>query len=109
MLAGEKIAPVPVPDKWQGRVGAYEIANPGDDTIIVENIHLRYEEDILRVDYSLPLFFSGTMSIALAPVSDTEAVIRGLGRGMGETVRVILVDGEERLFYSGYELRKMNK
>jgi len=109
MLVGEKIEPVPVPEKWQGRVGAYEIANPGDDTILVEDIRLRYEEGLLRVDYALPLFFPGMLSVTLMPISDTEAVIRGLGRSMGETIRIVTVDGEERLFYSGYELRKKEK
>lgn len=106
MLFGEKVEPVPVPENWLQLLGEYEIANRGDDVLIVENIRLVYEDGILRVDYSLPLFFPGTLGVALAPVSDTEAVIRGLGRTMGETIRVVKVDGEERLFFSGYELRK---
>jgi hypothetical protein len=109
MLVGEKIEPVKVSDKWQGRVGAYEIANPGDDTILVDNIRLRYEDGFLRVDYALPLFFPGTVNVSLLPLSDTEAVIRGLGRGMGETIRVVTADGEEMLRYSGYLLRKKRK
>lgn len=106
MLFGEKIAPVPIPEKWQGRVGAYEIANPGDDAILVDDIRLRYEDGLLCVDYRLPLFFPGILSLSLAPVSDTEALINGLGRNMGETIRVVTVDGEEQLQYSGYLLRK---
>jgi len=33
-------------------------------------------------------------------------VIYGLGRGMGETIRVVKVGDEEMLQYSGYLLRK---
>jgi len=106
MLVGEKIGPVLVSDQWQRRVGAYEIANPGDDTVLVKDICLRYKDGLLRVDYALPLFFDGTLNVSLQPLSDTEAVIRGLGRGMGETIRVVTVDGEEMLRYSGYLLRK---
>jgi hypothetical protein len=109
MLVGEKIRPVPVSEKWRQRVGAYEIVNRGEDAILVDNIRLRYEEGILQVDYTLPPFFPGTLSVALAPVSDTEAVICGLGRGMGETIRIVTLGDKERLLYSGYELRKKNE
>jgi len=49
------------------------------------------------------------MNFAVAPVSDDEAVIRGFGRGMGETICAITVNGEEMLSYSGYLLRKRRK
>jgi len=58
---------------------------------------------------SIPLLFPGTASFAVAPVSDAEAVIRGFGRGMGETVRTVTVNGENMLSYSGYLLRKRGK
>ncbi|MBT1075783.1 serine hydrolase domain-containing protein [Geobacter grbiciae] len=106
MLVGEKVEPVLVSQQWQRRVGAYEIANPGDDTILVDDLRLRYEDGFLRVDYALPLFFDGKLNVSLQPLSDTEAVIRGLGRGMGETIRVVAVNGEEMLQYSGYLLKK---
>ncbi len=105
-LAGERLQPVPVPQRWQQRTGEYEIVNSGDDAILVENIRLRYAEDTLAVEYTTPLFTDQAMSVALAPLSDTEAVICGLGRGKGETIRVITRKGEELLAYSGYLLRK---
>ena len=49
------------------------------------------------------------MNFAIAPVSGTEAVIRGFGRGMGETVRAVTGNGENMLSYSGYLLRKRGK
>jgi hypothetical protein len=59
------------------------------------------------VDYELPLFFRGTRSLAVRPVSDNEAVLYGLGRGLGETVSAVTVGNEELLRYSGYMLRKL--
>jgi len=103
---GERIRPVPVPAQWLGRTGEYEIANPGEDAVLPEKVRLRADGGLLFVDYSIPLLFPGTMSFAIAPISDTEAVIRGFGRGMGETIRALSVDGEEMLLYSGYLLRK---
>jgi len=106
---GERMRPLPVPAEWLGRTGEYEIANPGEDAVLPEKVRLRGDGGFLFVDYSIPLLFPGTVSFAVAPVSDTEAVIPGFGRGMGETVRVETVNGESMLSYSGYLLRKKGK
>ncbi|MBI5342611.1 MAG: beta-lactamase family protein [Deltaproteobacteria bacterium] len=106
---GERLQPVPVPAQWLGRTGEYEIANPGEDAVLPEKVRLRAESGFLFVDYSIPLLFPGTASFAIAPVSDDEAVIRGFGRGMGETVRAVTENGESMLSYSGYLLRKKGK
>lgn len=103
---GERLRPVPLPAQWLGRTGEYEIVNPGEDAVLPEKVRIRAEGGFLFVDYSIPLLFPGTMSFAVAPVSDEEAVVRGIGRGMGDTIRALSTDGEERLSYSGYLLRK---
>ena len=41
-------------------------------------------------------------------VSDMEAIILGLGSGMGETIHAVTIDGQEHLQYSGYHLRKIS-
>jgi CubicO group peptidase (beta-lactamase class C family) len=106
---GERMRPMPVPSQWLGRKGEYEIANPDEDAILPEKVTLRAAGGFLFVDYSIPLLFPGTASFAIAPVSDTEAVIRGFGRGMGETIRAVTVNGEEMLSYSGYLLREKRR
>ena len=106
---GERMRPVPVPPQWLGRTGEYEIANLGGDAALLEKVTLRAEGGFLFVDYSIPLLFPGTMSFAVAPVSETEAIIRGIGRGMGETVRADPAGGEEMLSYSGYLFRKKRR
>lgn len=105
-LAGERLKPGPIPEKWLQRTGEYEIINPGDDTVLVKKLRLRYTEGILTVEYTTPLFTDQTLNLALTPLSETEAVISGLGRGKGETVRIVKQGGEELLAYSGYLLRK---
>lgn len=105
-LAGERLQPLLIPEIWQQRSGAYEIVNGGDDPVLLENICLRHEGGFLTVEYNLPLFSEQTLSLALTPLSGTEAVISGLGRGKGETIRVINRKGAELLAYSGYLLRK---
>jgi CubicO group peptidase (beta-lactamase class C family) len=106
MLLGERIQPMPIPSAWMKRLGKYEIINPGDDHVLVEGIRLRNDAGLLVIDYSIPLVMKGTLQFALKPISETEAVIYGLGRGMGETIGVVTVRNDEMLTYSGYLLKK---
>jgi hypothetical protein len=106
IVVGDRIRPVPIPVKWLGRLGPYEIVNPGADTVLLEGMRLRQGNGLLLVDYSMPRFFKGSMSLAMEPLSDLEAVFYGLGRGLGETLSVETVQGEERLRYSGYLLKR---
>jgi hypothetical protein len=104
-FVGEKIKSVPVPGKWLQRVGEYEVANAGDDIIVPDQPRLRCDDGILFLEYFVSSLDKTAASFALLPVSDTEAIIYGLGRGMGETIRAVTVDGKEQLYYSGYLMR----
>ena len=106
MLIAEKVMPEPITPAWRERLGRYRIANIGDDVTMVENIEIREEDGLLLVDYRLVDFGGARISNVLRPISDSEAVLTGLWRGMGETVRVVLNDGVEQLNYSGYRLEK---
>jgi CubicO group peptidase (beta-lactamase class C family) len=106
LLLGERIKLVTIPEKWLQRTGEYEIINQGDDAVLIDNVRLRQDNGLLIMDYAMPLFIDGRMSAAISPLSDTEVITYGLGRNMGETIRVVTVGGEELLQYSGYLLRK---
>ena len=47
------------------------------------------------------------MSMPLNPVNDNEAINFGIGRNLGETIRVVEKDGEEIIMYSGYKMKKV--
>jgi CubicO group peptidase (beta-lactamase class C family) len=106
MILGERIHPAPIPAAWERRLGRYEIINAGDDHVRAEGVCLKDDNGFLVIDVAVPLWFKGTVHFALKPISDTEAVISGLGRGMGETIAVVTRGNEELLRYSGYLLRK---
>ena len=108
MMFGEKIVAPAVPEKWLGRVGAYEIANKGNDILFFDNVRVAHQDGFLVVEYSAPLLADDAVSFPIAPISDTEAIILGLGSGMGETIRAITINGQEHLQYSGYQLRKIS-
>jgi CubicO group peptidase (beta-lactamase class C family) len=107
IIAGERMQPVKVSKKWLQRVGKYEIINQGKDALAIDNFRLRHDDGLLFVEYSMPLFASCTKSLAVEPISDSEVVISGLGRGRGETIRMVNEQGEELLRYSGYLFRKI--
>ncbi|MFY9973697.1 MAG: hypothetical protein WAK53_05550, partial [Chromatiaceae bacterium] len=69
---------------------------------------VKLREGHLCMSYKLPRLSSSTIQVPLRPISDTEAIILGLGRTRGETLRAITVDGAERLRYSGFEGRRLS-
>jgi hypothetical protein len=108
-LAGEKIQPVPLSKTWLQRAGKYQCLNRGNDVVLYDKVRLRHNNGLLFMDFSVPLFSKKTITIALKPISDSEALIYGLGRGKEETIRFIKHEGEEVFRYSGYLFKKKGK
>jgi len=107
MLVGERVTPIPIASSWRRRLGSYRIVNPGDDVPLLKSMTLRESDGLLLVDYTMSEFSDATITVVLRPLSDKEAVLYGLWRGMGETVRVIDGPGGELLRYSGYDFKKI--
>jgi CubicO group peptidase (beta-lactamase class C family) len=108
ILLGEKVPAAPVPDVWRKRVGRYQLLNPDPGFPLTEP-QLKLRDGQLCMSYKLPLLSSSAIQVPLQPISDTEAIILGLGRTRGETLRAVVVDGEERLRYSGFEGRQVEQ
>jgi hypothetical protein len=107
VVIGEKVPPAPVPQVWLERVGRYEVLNP-DESFPVTEPQLKLSNGHLCMSYRMPALSSKIIQVPLKPVSDTEAIILGLGRTRGETLRALDVDGEERLRYSGFVGRRLD-
>ena len=105
-LLGEKIEASPVPKAWAKRIGEYGLADPGSYLPVIETAQLKYEDDFLMLDVKIPIlgdYGIERLKFAIQPVSDTQAVLFGLGRNMGETIEVVNENGVEKLRYSGCE------
>ncbi len=106
MVMGERIHPVPIPSAWLRRVGRYEIIDLPAEEVIVDQLRLSVQDEFLvvtgRITRPKPVEFT----FALEPLSDTEAVVTGLGVGAGETLEVIHQSGEEFGQFSGYKLKR---
>lgn len=86
-LVGTRLEPLPLPAAWKARLGVYRYVG-GDPFLAAQigDVRLFEEDGLLMVDVQAG---PGSARLALAAVSDTEAIVRGLGRSRGDTVRVV--------------------
>lgn len=106
MVVGERIHPVPIPPSWLRRVGRYEIMDLPEEEVSVDRLRLSVQDEFLVVTGRFTKPKPVEFTLALEPLSDTEAVVMGLGFGTGETLEVIQQSGEEFGRYSGYRLKR---
>lgn len=104
VILGEKVAPGPIPAAWEKRLGTWKPLNTDGAGDWMLPAVLRQEGPFLVFETRRREV--GTAARALTPLTDTEALTAGTGRGMGETLWVKTVGGEEHLMFSGYELRR---
>lgn len=104
-LFGAKVTVEPMPDTWERRAGSYKVIN-GDPGFPVESFRLVNDAGTLYVEYKLPKISAQPVRIPISPVSHTEAVTLGLGRGRGETLRIEADGDRELIRYSGYLARR---
>ncbi len=103
-IFGEKVIPQAIPESWLARLGNLEVQGT-DNNMRFSGNRLVNDDGILVMSYRLkmPVLPETKASLPIRPISDDEAIILGLGRGMGETVRIIHADGKEVLRFSGFD------
>ncbi len=109
-LLGEKIETSPLSQVWLKRVGEYRLVDPGNYLPVIEKAELKYEDQFLMLDVKIPMlgdYGIERLKFAIQPISDTEAILLGLGRNMGETIQVVDDNGIDRLRYSGVRFEKI--
>ena len=102
-LRGVRIQPTPILPSWAARVGTYRNTDPGDDQITITSAQLVIEDELLLFKIKLSRY-PRPLTVALTTLDDDEAITQGLGRSMGETVRV---DEKGRLIVVGYPLERV--
>jgi CubicO group peptidase (beta-lactamase class C family) len=101
ILLGNKIESDPWESVWRKRLGSYRTINPDGDFSIQE-LQLSDESGVLCLHYRAPHLSQSLVRLPLQPVSENEAVIQGFGRGRGETVQMVTVNGKPCLKFSGF-------
>jgi CubicO group peptidase (beta-lactamase class C family) len=101
VVIGEKIPPEPAPDAWLARLGRYRVVNE-DAGFPVQDLELKLNQGQLCMSYRMPLLSANRVQVPLRAISDHQAILLGLGRTRGDTVRFEQRDGRLLLRYSGY-------
>lgn len=105
-VLGERVPGGPLSPAWLARVGRYAVEN-ADPGCPVESFEIKRRGDQLCMAYRMPRLSSATIQVPLGPLSDTEAVVQGLGRSRGDSVRVVAGPDGERIRYSGLIARPL--
>ncbi|NEV64901.1 serine hydrolase domain-containing protein [Thiorhodococcus minor] len=100
LVLGDKAPPPRLPEAWRQRLGDYRVVN-ADPGFPVEAVSLRLYDGRPYLCYRMPALASALIEVPLHPISDTAAVILGLGRTRGEVVRAIRDGDRAYLRYSG--------
>ena len=103
-LRGDRYDPVPMPAVWRNRLGKYEITNlypddcsrflPEELVMVPDSIDLAERDGMLVIRYPVQ---GAVLWLVIEPLSDTVALIRGLGSEKGGAVQVVTVDGQEQI------------
>jgi CubicO group peptidase (beta-lactamase class C family) len=88
-------------EEWKKRIGKYRTLNP-DGPFSIQDLQLAEKDGVLCLRYKIPHLTDRPIQVPLKPISSDEAIIEGLGRGRGETVRIVEIDGKQCLRFSGY-------
>lgn len=101
-LFAQKIFKVAPNKTWKKRLGFYEPLEEANNELF-KSFELAEENNALVLKV---MFIDETQAVAMGlnPVSNKDAVMYGLGRNTGNTIRVYEKNGQEILRYSGIEL-----
>lgn len=103
-LAGVRVAPHPIHESWKNRLGHYVLLNPPEPEIFqLKDFELKIEGDYL---VAIKTYSNGALTQILRTMNADEALIDGLGRGSGETIRIFNDDEKgEILTHAGLRFR----
>ena len=108
-LFAQDFKPEKVHETWKTLLGEYQVQNSDSllESMKVKSGELVLNDGDLFFVYRLPFWFGIDIEIPIKTLSNSEAIIPGLGTGLNETIYVEKVDGKFELEYSGYKLEKV--
>jgi len=106
LLGGKELYPVEISDAWIDRLGHYEYRNTykglmGDGP---------FPEPVLKLDkgyLAVGQEKNNDYDTLLIPISDTEALVAGIGRGRGYTLYAEEIEGITWLYFGGWEMAEV--
>lgn len=108
IVMGEQLKPSAIPEQWRHRIGSYApMASAAESSIEVSS--LSEQDGFLILECRIPDLPGLPTRLALRPISDTEAVVLGLGQGRGDTLAAVSEGGRDMLRFSGLLFRPEKK
>ena len=106
-VVGEKLQPPAARDPMIEYVGKYELVNQGLG-VTPTRLALLYEDGMFIAECAFAQLPQMVFRVSVNPISDSEALISGLGPSRGETIRFYKNGNERHMRYSGLDLRKID-
>lgn len=106
-LVGEKLQPPSSKESMLDYVGKYEMVNQGMG-VNPTRLAILYEDGMFIAECAFAQLPGMVLRVGVNPISDTEALISGLGPSRGETIRLFKASDGNHMLYSGLEMRKIN-
>jgi len=105
-LTGVRIKRHAIHTAWKGRTGHYTLLNPPEPEMFhIKDIEFKIEDDYLVAAVTDS---ENVSKFILRTVNADEAIVEGLGRDLGETIRVVDDSGGNVILtYSGLRLRRL--
>jgi hypothetical protein len=107
LLVGQRIQPLSNSGTWRRYLGDYAITNLEDDRKMYKRISLIEDHGFLLIELTPAGNPKVKSRIPLKPVSENEALLLGTLNDAGDTLGVVQENGEERVLFSGYLLKKI--
>ncbi|MBI5625730.1 MAG: beta-lactamase family protein [Nitrosomonadales bacterium] len=106
-LLGEKLQPSSAREVLIDYVGKYELVNQGMG-LTPTSLSLNYEDGMFIAECTFAQMPNMVFRVGINPISESEALISGLGSSRGETVRLYKDKTEKHMLFSGLDMRKIN-
>lgn len=106
-LVGVKLQPPSSRESMIEYVGKYEMANQGMG-VTPTRLALLYEDGMFFAECAFAQLPGMVLRVGVNPISDSEALITGLGPSRGETIRLYKDSNGKHMLYSGLDMRKIN-
>jgi CubicO group peptidase (beta-lactamase class C family) len=102
------VEPADVPAAWEARFGGWSVVNP-DPEPFVTGVRLGFDKGLGLMTLSVKVAtIAGPLVFPVVARGDNALVTAGLGRHMGETLRVSRDQGGERMSWAGLVLAPEN-
>jgi len=104
----QKIMPTSISETWRERLGVYTTIDTDGSLLSLLGTSSLKSELVLEDGLLIIQSANTPIKTVLLPINDTQAIIAGYGRTLGETVQAIENKGEETLIHAGNTLKKLS-